>query len=84
MAGCMEGIHRALLLGLVLIAGTAIEHAPSVGSRGLSNASEYVCSVKTIWLKLFPKLPFVTQCLTQVEIIEVHWTVMACYLLNLI
>ena len=27
----VEGIHRALVLGLVLIAGTAIEQAPSVG-----------------------------------------------------
>ena len=26
-----DGIHRALVLGLVLIAGTAIEQAPSVG-----------------------------------------------------
>ena len=25
---------------------------------------------------------FITQCLTQVAIIEVHWTVMASYLLN--
>ena len=32
MAGGVEGIHRAQVLGLVLIAGTAIEHAPSVGS----------------------------------------------------
>ena len=31
MAGCVEGIRRALVLGLVLIAGTAIEYAPSVG-----------------------------------------------------
>ena len=27
----MNGIRRALVLGLVLIAGTAIEQAPSVG-----------------------------------------------------
>ena len=27
----MEGIRRALVLGLVLIAGTSIEKAPSVG-----------------------------------------------------
>ena len=27
----MEGIRRALVLGLVLIAGTAIEQDPSVG-----------------------------------------------------
>ena len=31
MAGCVESIRRALVLGLVLIAGTTIEHAPSVG-----------------------------------------------------
>ena len=31
MAGWVEGIRRALVLGLVLIAGTAIEQAPSVG-----------------------------------------------------
>ena len=31
MTGCVEGIHRTLVLGLVLIAGTAIGQAPSVG-----------------------------------------------------
>ena len=31
MAGCVVGIRRALFLCLVLIAGTAIEQAPSVG-----------------------------------------------------
>ena len=31
MAGCVEGIRRGLVLDLVLIAGTAIEQAPSVG-----------------------------------------------------
>ena len=38
------------------------------------------------WLKsqAFPRLPFVTQCLTQVATIDVHRTVMASYLLNLI
>ena len=35
----MEGIRRALVLGLVLIAGTAIEHAPSVGLQGCSPVS---------------------------------------------
>ena len=30
MAGCLEGIRRALVLCLVIIAGTAIEQAPSV------------------------------------------------------
>ena len=29
----MEGIRRALVIGLVLIAGTAIEQDPSVGPR---------------------------------------------------
>ena len=29
----MEGIRRALVIGLVLIAGTAIEQAPSIGPR---------------------------------------------------
>ena len=55
-----------------------------VKRRGLSNSSETVCPVKTILLKLFPRLPFVTQCLTQLAFVEVHWTVMASYLLNLI
>ena len=31
MAGCVEGIRRTLVLCPVLIAGTAIEQAPSVG-----------------------------------------------------
>ena len=31
MAGCVEDIRRALVLDLVLIAGTAIEQALSVG-----------------------------------------------------
>ena len=29
----MEGIRRALVLGIVLIAGAANEHAPSVGQQ---------------------------------------------------
>ena len=33
MAGWVEDIRRAQVLGLVLIAGTAIEQAPSVGPR---------------------------------------------------
>ena len=33
MAGWVEGIRRALVLGLVLIAGTAIEQATSVGPQ---------------------------------------------------
>ena len=39
IAGCVEGIHRVLVLGLVLIAGTAIEQAPSVGPRRASSES---------------------------------------------
>ena len=35
MAGCVEGIRRALVLDLVLIAGTAIEQTPSVGPLGV-------------------------------------------------
>ena len=35
MAGWVEGIRRALVLGLVLIAWTAIEQAPSVGPQVL-------------------------------------------------
>ena len=38
----MEGIRRALLLGLVLIAGTAIEHAPSVSPRPML---DHVCNI---------------------------------------
>ena len=34
MAGWVEGIRRALVIGLVLIAGTAIDQAPSVGHQG--------------------------------------------------
>ena len=33
MAGCVEGIRRALVLGLVLIAEITIEKAASVGSK---------------------------------------------------
>ena len=33
MAGGVEGSRRALVLGLVLIAGTAIEQTPSVGPQ---------------------------------------------------
>ena len=42
MAGCVEGIRRALILGLVLIVGTAIEQAPSVGpGTGCPVTSKY-------------------------------------------
>ena len=33
LLGCVEGIRRALVLGLVLIAGTANEQAPSIGPQ---------------------------------------------------
>ena len=33
MAGWVAGIRRALVLGLVLIAGTAIEQVPSIGPK---------------------------------------------------
>ena len=36
MAGCVYGIRGALVLGLVLIAGAAIEQAPSVGPRSMN------------------------------------------------
>ena len=48
-----------------------------------SYVSLTICK-NTISLKLFPSLPFVTQCLIRVAIIEVHRTAMASYLLNLI
>ena len=34
----MEGIRRALVLGLVLIAGTAMEQAHSVGPQGVGSS----------------------------------------------
>ena len=39
----MEGIRRTLVLALVLIAGTAIEHAPSVGPLETSVHVVVVC-----------------------------------------
>ena len=36
MAGWVEGIRRALVLALVLIAGNAIEQAPSVDPHQMS------------------------------------------------
>ena len=39
MAGCVEGIRRALVLGPVPIAGTAIDQAPSVGPCSLYSLS---------------------------------------------
>ena len=41
MAGCVEGIRRALVLGLVLIAGTDIEQAPSVGHLAICYRHNY-------------------------------------------
>ena len=45
MAGWVEGIRRALVLGLVLIAGTVIEQAPSVGPPGILVCSRFLISV---------------------------------------
>ena len=36
MAGWVEGIRRALVLGLVLLAGTSIAQAPSVGPHEIN------------------------------------------------
>ena len=44
MAGWVEGIRRALVLGLVLIAGTAIEHAPFVDTPFSSLLFSYLLS----------------------------------------
>ena len=41
----MEGIRRALALGLVLIAVTAIEHTPSVGPLEILVCSTFLISV---------------------------------------
>ena len=42
MAGCGEGIRRALVLGLVLIAWTAIEQALSVGPLFIHCPSKFI------------------------------------------
>ena len=42
MAGCVEGIRRALVLCLVLIPGTAIEQAHFPGSTSSIRISTYV------------------------------------------
>ena len=44
MAGCVEGIHRVLVLGLVLKAGSAIEQPPSVGPQYYV----IVCSIQVL------------------------------------
>ena len=72
------------MYGLLIIELTVILLLLYLISFPLFWGNQPVCPFKTILQKLFSKLPFVTQCLTQVEIIEVHWTVMASYLLNLI
>ena len=41
MVGCVEGICRARVIGLVLIARTAIEQAPSVGPRVFEVSSHF-------------------------------------------
>ena len=49
MAGWLEGIRRALVLGLLLIAGTAIEQAPSVGpGRVTSSLASLLTHVKLL------------------------------------
>ena len=48
MAGCVEDIRNALVLGLVLIAVTAIEQAPSVGP--LFSWSFYLFGVTDLWV----------------------------------
>ena len=46
----MEGISRALVLGLVLIAGTYIEQAPSVGYQVFVLLMLFLCGiVHTMW-----------------------------------
>ena len=43
LAGCVEGIRRALVLGLVLIAGIAIEQALFVGHQGVHH--DILCQI---------------------------------------
>ena len=59
MARCVEGIRRALVLGIVLITGTTIEQAPSIGPpvylfmAYIVNPDLFVCSCRTwIWLDI--------------------------------
>ena len=47
MAGWVGGIRRALVLGLVLIAGTAIEQARSVGPQYYVLYVLFKCYLKT-------------------------------------
>ena len=44
----MEGIRRALVQGLVLLTGTALEQAPSVGSLSISHYHSPLTENKTI------------------------------------
>ena len=46
MAGRMEGIRRTLVLGLVRIAWTAIEQAPSVGILAHTLQHQLACMLK--------------------------------------
>ena len=50
MARCVEGIRRALVLGLVLIAETAIEYAPSVGPFTASLIGYPTCLNDWYWV----------------------------------
>ena len=45
MAGYVEGIRRTHVLGLVLIAGTTIVQAPSVGLPGILVCSSFLIRV---------------------------------------
>ena len=48
MVGWVEGIRRALVLGLVRIAGTAIEQAPSVASLPLKYHHHHLRVIKFV------------------------------------
>ena len=50
MAGWLDGIRRALFLGLVLIAGTTIEQAPCVAPL-CDRSTLFVCVCETFYMK---------------------------------
>ena len=54
MAGCVEGIRRALVLGLVLIEETAIEQAPSVGPL----FSSFILSINVFPVSMVAKMVY--------------------------
>ena len=49
MAGRVEGIRRALVLGLVLIAGTAIEQVPTLSPLDLCTDPAGVTALLARW-----------------------------------